>query len=138
MAKDRTRQLRAAVIDRLKSAATASVPAERWYPQQIPAAPTWPYGFCGVPIATPDRADCMDGSIVRFAVHGYARTGGIVSGETQANMIGEDISAALDGWHVALDDATADLTWISSTTIRDGNETSQFHVIVQMQAEITA
>lgn len=133
-----SRQVRTATLARLKAAAIANVPADRWYPQQVIASPTWPYGFTGVPIETPDRADCMNGSEVRFAVHGYARTG-TISGEAQANMIGEDVTAALDGYSVTLPDgATADFTWISSTTLRDGQETSQFHVVVQMLVNVTA
>lgn len=141
MAKDASRYVRMAVIQRLKQAASP-IPAERIYPQQIPSSPTWPYGFVGVPITTPDQASCLDGSTVRFAVHGYARTvSGGDPGETTANKIGEAFSETLDGASFALSSpypADCDVRWISNTTVRDPSEASAFHVICQFEARVSS
>jgi hypothetical protein len=141
MARDASRWVRMAVINRLKSIASP-IPTDRIYPQQIPTSPVWPYGFVGVPITTPDTAGCLDGSIVRFAVHGYARTvSGGDPGETAANKIGEAFSAALGGATLTLAAPYAsdcDLAWISNTTVRDPSEASAFHVICQFEARVSS
>jgi hypothetical protein len=82
----------------------------------------------------------MDGTTVRFAVHGYARTGA-TAGETAANQIAEAVATGLDGVSIGVTapyPATIDLNWISNTVIRDPQETSAFHAIIQMEASVAA
>lgn len=138
MARDSSRFVRQATIAALKQVTTGV--ADRWYPQQVPANPVFPYGFVGVPISSPDRADCLDGSVIRFAIHAYTRTTA-TSGETQANIIGEDIADALDGERVDLPTAypaAAEYTWISNTVVRDPSEASMFHLISQWEVEVSS
>jgi hypothetical protein len=134
LSRDHSRYVRWAVIEALK-AASSTIPADRLYPQQVPANPNWPYGFVGVPISTPDRADCLDGGLVSFAIHGYARS------ESQANEIGEEYVIALDQITLPLPapyPADVELNWISNTTVRDPSETTAFHVISQFEATVSS
>lgn len=136
--KDHSLYIRYATVARLKALAVTGM-ADRWYPQQVPANQTYPYGFVGVPITTPDQVQCWDNSTTRFAIHAYA------VGETVANQIGQRL-AELDG--VSLDLTAApvncpypaglDLTWVSNSVVRDANESTIFHLISQWVAEVGA
>jgi len=132
-----SKAVRGAVIYTLKNdtSVTALVPATRIFPQQVPANTEWPYSFLGVAIATPDRADCLDGRVVRLAVHTYARTTS-TSGETQADDIADAIAASLDGLHIP--DPELDINWVSNTTIRDPSEASAFHSVCQIEISLSA
>lgn len=138
MSRDHSLYIRYAAVAQLKSLAVTGM-ADRWYPQQVPTNQTYPYGFVGVPITTPDHVQCWDNSTTRFAIHAYTQS------ETDANKIGQRL-AEMDG--VGLDlqatpvncpyPAGLDLTWVSNTIVRDAQENTIFHLISQWQADVSA
>lgn len=136
--RDPSLHVRNAVQKYLKSLNIAGV-GDRWYPQQIGANQTYPYGFLGVPISSPDGIQCLASSTIRFAIHAYTE------GEAAANAIGSAIAEQLDGAYIDLQTyvgcpypATLDLSWISNTPVRDAAESSIFHLISSMVAEVSA
>jgi len=136
VSKDATRYVRYAVIDALKTLAIDGV-ADRWFPQQIPPNQPYPYGFVGVPIMTLDQIQCMDASTIRFAIHAYT------VGESASNKISERL-VELDGESIDLYSvgcpfpAYVDLTFVNATPVRDSAESTLFHLIVNMIAEVNA
>lgn len=129
-----TSDIRGEIIYALKHEAsvTALVPAARIFPQQVPSSPEWPYIHLGAPIATPVRADCLDGRAVRVAIHAYAL------GEHMADDIADAIAAFLDGSNLSIGINEADINWISNTTIRDPYEAGAFHSICQVEIQFAA
>lgn len=136
MSKDATRYVRYAVIDALKTLAIEGM-ADRWFPQQISPNQPYPYGFVGVPIMTLDQIQCMNASTIRFAIHAYT------AGESAANKISERL-VELDGASIDLSavgcpfPAYVDLTFVNATPVRDSAESTLFHLIVNMIAEVNA
>lgn len=134
--KDATRYVRFAVIDALKTLAIDGV-GDKWFPQQIPANQNYPYGFVGVPIMTLEQIQCMSASTVRFAIHAYT------AGESAANKISERL-VELDGVSIDLANvgcpfpAYVDLTFVNATPVRDSAESTIFHLICNMVAEVNA
>lgn len=136
--RDHSLYVRYAIISQLKSLQVDGV-GNNWYPQQVPANQAFPYGFVGVPIASPDHIQCLDANTIRFAIHAYTQ------GETVAAQIGMRL-AELDGAELDLTappvlcpyPAYVDLTWVSNTVVRDAQETTIFHLISQWVAEVSA
>ncbi len=129
-----TKAIRGALIFRLKNnpSVSALVPPERVFPQQVPAKTQWPYIRVGVPISTPERASCMDGRVTRLAVHVFAE------GESPTDDICDAIAEAVDGAHFDVGVGSADISWISNTTIQDSSESDNFHGICQIEISFVA
>jgi len=144
MARDASKYVRQAILAYLKTkpSVTALIPADRLYPGQLPASPVWPYGYTGVPVSTPNRASCMDGSIISMVFHSWARTTTADgAGENKANDIGDVIATTLDGVELDLPSpypAKAYINWVSNQTIRDADESSAFHNLCALEITIVS
>lgn len=145
MARDNSLPLRRAVLAWLKldPGVTALVPAASIHPQAPRFVPTWPFIRFGVALGAPRRASCVDGSLVNFSAHAFAKDR-VVGGETvetaedHAHRIGAAM-AKLGGRSLDLDTdhpARAAIRWTGSRVIQDGDDPAGFHAIVDFEARI--
>lgn len=83
------------------------------------------------------RATCMDGSTIVVAVHGFAKGAeGVAVAE-----IGEVIARALGGrvLPLAVDyPATAHIKWTGSQILRDTDEASAWHAVVNLEVTVAS
>lgn len=147
---DSTLYVRRAALATLKAAVgvTSLVPAERVYPPQRPATPTWPFIAYGSSVREPFDAACMNGSSVTVAVHNFAQTTGTgaqtLGGEEAAHRINAAIDAALDGQAIDLEahgcpyPATAHYTCTAAQVIQDGAEADKFHGFVTLRVDVSS
>ena len=112
---------------RAMSALTALVPANRIFGEQPPTQPDFPFIRYGSTIALPDRADCLDGSVLSVTIHGFAM------GQQDAARIGAQI-AKLEGEYVTDGGDPVQVQWEQTRTVPDASgEQDLWHTIVDFE-----
>jgi len=90
---DSALELQVAIVGALKAdAALAAIVGTRIY-DAVPPSATFPYVSLGQPQILPDKADCIDGSIVTYTIHGWSSD---LGRSVEIKRIGAAIGAALD------------------------------------------
>lgn len=90
---DPSLELQAAIVGALKAdTALVAIVGTRVY-DNVPPGAAYPYVSLGQPQVLPDKADCIDGSIVVYTVHGWSSD---LGKSVQVKQIGARIGAALD------------------------------------------
>lgn len=132
MANDLRLHARRAVVACLRGspAVAAAVPADRIYGPETPDAPLWPFVRYGSASVLPDRATCLDGSLITVSLHVFAKG----PGEDRASAIAAAIGKALDGAVLTDDDGHVfEVTWTGGQTLRDTDEASAWHCTVDLE-----
>lgn len=145
MANDLTLPIRRANLAALKAfqLLTDLVPATSIYPP-VPPSPVWPFVKHGVISGVPIRANCVDGFVGIFAIHGFAMArieGGAVveTAEDHAARIGAFIASALDRRRLPLDGGLwAKVRWTGSQLMQDGDEAGAFHSVQNFRVRCLA
>lgn len=146
MATGLQRLVRRAVLTKLKADASlvAIVPASSIYSQHVPQGPIWPFIRLGPSNTQRFRAACVDGAVVTFDVHAFARdrftAGAIVeTAEDHASRIGSAIERALgDNW-LALEGSGKVRVRLSDIALmQDAEEAGAFHWMAQVNGRVLA
>lgn len=132
-AASRSIYLRRAVITCLRADAPLLAITTRIYGMKSPATLTWPFTRYGVPNELPRQVSCWDGSDVAFTIHAFSKQ----EYEDQCAAMNEAIVASLgDAVLVMSGDIKANLVWLGSDIIPDGDEASAWHGINRFGARI--
>jgi len=86
-------ELQVAIVGALKAhTALAAIVATRVY-DAVPPSADYPYVSLGQPQVLPDKADCIDGSITVYTIHGWSSD---LGRSVEIKRIGAAIGEALD------------------------------------------
>lgn len=135
MANDSALYIRRALVLALNAAGLAS---GRVYGPHPPANPTWPFIMVGNSETEPLRASCLDGATFNVTVHTFAK-GADESGCANLNRL---VAQVLDGVGRALDAPfparIRRMVWQRSQIIRDTDEATAWHGLVQFQGSVSS
>lgn len=137
--------VRKAMMAALKhdSGFTALIPAASIYPGTVPASRTFPFSRFGSVIAAPLVASGLDSSSFRLSLQAFTKD--VKNGAGTTTITAEDRADAIgSAFKVALDDATltldtsdkARVSWIQSTSMRDGTEDGAWMVTSTFGVEV--
>lgn len=103
------------------------------YGPLVPAKPSWPFVRVGMPISTPDRATCLDGTIEQFAIHSFAKGGS----EDQCLAIRKRIIELMDGITDKLGGVNPIcITYNGAQLMRDTAEAEAWHGIANFRVDV--
>lgn len=123
-----------AVIAALKAdAGVAALVGARVY-DEVVALPTWPFIRYGFPGVTPFRADGWYGEVFAITVHCFAKG----PGQESVLAVAAAVKAALDDNDLAINSGGGVmlLQFDAQQVIRDTDEASAYHAIVQLSAAV--
>ncbi|RIJ15948.1 DUF3168 domain-containing protein [Henriciella mobilis] len=134
---DHSLQLRQAVVAHLRSvpAVTAIVAANRIYGRRVPDNPTWPFIRYGVPDTRPYEATGQGGSDSAITVHAFARGPDEGACATLAAAIVEALSA--DQLPLESGLGLVSLDWQRTQVLEDGDESTDYHAIIEFSVVTT-
>jgi hypothetical protein len=132
-AASRSIYLRRAVITRLRADAPLLAITTRIYGMKSPATLTWPFTRYGTPNETARSVSCWDGSDVAFTYHAFSKT----EFEDQCAAMNEAIVASLgDAVLTMAGDIKANIVWLGSDIMADGDEANAYHGVNRFGARI--
>lgn len=145
MAMAMQRLVRRAVLEILKNDPhlTALVPAERWYPQGAPVDPVWPFGKTGAPFTQRLRATGVNGALIAFSLHVFARSlevdGAVTeTAEDHAGIIGGHVERVLADNRFELREGPTVKLWLSDMQLLQDGGPDAFHWFTQVNARVLA
>lgn len=145
MAGDLIREVRRAALIGMKAdtGVTALIPAASLYPSTTPANPAWPFGRFDAPSSIPITMSCVEGATVSFIYHAFCKDrtqGGAVveTAEDYASRAGSAMKQALHNRRLPVAGTTARFAVRSVRVIRDADEQSAYHAILNVTARVLA
>lgn len=137
MAVDATLPVRKAVVRALRAdGGNSAIVAARVYPQVTPDPVIWPFQRVQVTSITPRRATCLDGSTVALTVHCFRKG----PAEDECAELSAAASSALDGRSLPLPELVNArlyrVKWLQTQIIRDSEEATGWHGIVDFEARV--
>ena len=131
--------VRRAVLKALKvdAGVTALIPANSLFPSVVPPTRAFPFGRYGAPQTTPFRLSGLSASAHRFTYHAFMNSAPERTAEDRAYDVANAIQAALDGRCLPIEGGMhATVTWLGSNCLIDGDETSNWHAVVNFSADV--
>lgn len=131
--------VRKAVVSHVKDdAGVTEIIGERFYGPNPPPQPEWPFGRYGAAVVTPLRATCLDGARIAMTVHAFAKG----EDESEVCELAAALVAALDGVSLPLDlpypARLYSVRWTSTQTIRDSEEATGWHAIINLEGRVSS
>lgn len=131
--------VRRAVLKALKADAgvTALIPPASLYGLVVDLKRTFPFGRFGAPQTTPYRLSGLSSSTHRFAYHGFLNGIPERFAEDRADDFANAVVRCLDSRSLPIEGGMhATITWLGSNCLIDGDETSNWHAVVNFSADV--
>lgn len=127
---DSALELQVAIVGALKAdAALTAIVGTRVY-DAVPPNATYPYVSLGQPQVLPDKADCVDGSIVVYTIHGWSSD---LGRSVQIKHIGARIGGVLDQNEITLTGHRVVIAQHEQTNYLDDPDGITKHVAVTLR-----